>query len=56
MTVDIKIKIILWRLIKKIVMNREGPSISIAEWIDEAIREKILREPTFYKTPDKNKK
>ena len=31
MTVDIKIKIILWRLIKKIVMSREGPSISIVE-------------------------
>lgn len=47
MKVDIKIEFILWRLLKKIVMSRAGPPISIDEWVQEAIREKILREPTY---------
>ena len=46
MKIEIHIDFTLWRLIKKIVMNQDGPKISIIEWIDEAIREKILREPT----------
>jgi len=47
MKVDIRIEFILWRLLKKIVMTRAGPKLSITEWVEEAIREKIKREPTY---------
>ena len=47
MRVEIKIDLSLWRLIKKIVMNSRGDRLSITEWVEDAIREKILREPTY---------
>ena len=47
--IKVRVESILWGLIRKIVMNQLGPSISVDEWIDEAIREKIKREPTYEK-------
>lgn len=45
--IKVRVESVLWGWIAKIVMKRIGPSISVDEWIDEAIREKILREPTY---------
>ena len=45
--IKVRIESILWGLVRKIVMNQIGPQVSIDEWIEEAIREKILREPTY---------
>lgn len=43
---EVQVDSVLWEYIKKTVMSSAGPKVSVNEWIDEAIREKIMREPS----------